>query len=104
MSAFTYKDDNWKVFSNVNNGTVLNALKTKEEHKNKLFNFLHNTLGVMNFTSKSGQIFYEIKETDLGFEALTKDISNARKIFKDNVIIEKASLEDIMIYTVRGNA
>ena len=48
--------------------------------------------------------FVSVKETDLGFEALTKDISNARKIFKDNVIIEKASLEDIMIYTVRGNA
>lgn len=70
MGTFTYKDNNWKVFSNVNNGTVLNALKTKEEHRNKLFNFLHNTLGIMNFTSKSGQIFYEIKETDLGYSML----------------------------------
>jgi len=47
--------------------------------------------------------FVSIKETDLGFEALTKDISKARKIFKDSAIIEKASLEDIMVYTVRGN-
>ena len=48
--------------------------------------------------------FVSIKETSVGFEALTKDIINARKVFKDNCIIERASLEDIMLYTVRGNA
>lgn len=47
--------------------------------------------------------FVSIKETSFGFEALTKDISKARKIFKDRANIERASLEDIMIYTVRGN-
>ncbi|MBK5241173.1 ABC transporter ATP-binding protein [Clostridium sp.] len=47
--------------------------------------------------------FVSIKETDFGFEALTRDINKARKIFKGNGIIEKASLEDIMVYTVRGN-
>ncbi len=44
-----------------------------------------------------------IKETNFGFEALTKDINSARKIFKDGGLIEKASLEDIMVYSVRGN-
>jgi ABC-2 type transport system ATP-binding protein len=47
--------------------------------------------------------FVSIKETDFGFEALTKDIKKARNIFKGKGIIEKASLEDIMVYTVRGN-
>jgi len=47
--------------------------------------------------------FVSIKETSFGFVALTKDIIKARKIFKGNCIIEKASLEDIMVYTVRGN-
>ncbi|MFT5873286.1 MAG: ABC-2 type transport system ATP-binding protein [Clostridium sp.] len=47
--------------------------------------------------------FVSVKETNFGFEALTKDISKARKIFKGKGIIEKASLEDIMVYTVRGN-
>jgi ABC-2 type transport system ATP-binding protein len=47
--------------------------------------------------------FVSIKETDFGFEALTKDIVKARKIFNGKSIIEKASLEDIMVYTVRGN-
>jgi len=47
--------------------------------------------------------FVSIKETNFGFEALTKDIIKARKIFSGKGIIEKASLEDIMVYTVRGN-
>jgi ABC-2 type transport system ATP-binding protein len=47
--------------------------------------------------------FVSIKETNFGFEALTKNISKARKIFKGKSIIERASLEDIMVYTVRGN-
>ncbi|MEK6266792.1 MAG: sodium ABC transporter ATP-binding protein, partial [Clostridium sp.] len=47
--------------------------------------------------------FVSIKETNFGFEALTKDILKARKIFNGKGIIEKASLEDIMVYTVRGN-
>lgn len=47
--------------------------------------------------------FVSIKETSFGFEALTKDINKARKILNGKGIIEKASLEDIMVYTVRGN-
>ncbi|MGH4121342.1 MAG: ABC transporter ATP-binding protein [Clostridium sp.] len=47
--------------------------------------------------------FVSIKETNCGFQALTKDITKARKIFKDKAIIERASLEEIMVYTVRGN-
>jgi len=47
--------------------------------------------------------FVSIKESGFGFEALTKDINSARKIFKDKAIIERASLDEIMVYTVRGN-
>ncbi|MBU3155590.1 ABC transporter ATP-binding protein [Clostridium estertheticum] len=47
--------------------------------------------------------FVSVKENSFGFEALTKDITKAREIFKGRGIIEKASLEDIMVYTVRGN-
>lgn len=67
MGVFTYNDVNWKVYSNVNNGTVLNILNAKEEHRSNLFGFLHNTLGIMNYTNKSGPIFYEIKETEFGY-------------------------------------
>ncbi|WP_298846778.1 ABC transporter ATP-binding protein [Clostridium sp.] len=48
--------------------------------------------------------FVSIKENSFGFEALTKDVTKARKIFKGRGIVEKASIEDIMVYTVRGNA
>lgn len=67
MNVFTYNDVNWKVYSNVNNGTVLNTLNAKEEHRSNLYGFLHNTLGIMNYTSKNGEIFYEIKETNFGY-------------------------------------
>lgn len=45
--------------------------------------------------------FVSVKENSFGFEALTKDITKARKIFKGRGIVEKASIEDIMVYTVR---
>lgn len=38
-----------------------------------------------------------------GFEALTSQSANIQKAFKDRVIIDKASLDDIVLYTVRGN-
>jgi len=47
--------------------------------------------------------FVSIKESSFGFEALTNDIVKARKIFNGKGIIERASLEDIMVYTVRGS-
>ncbi|QZY55081.1 ABC transporter ATP-binding protein [Crassaminicella profunda] len=47
--------------------------------------------------------FVGIKQNNFGFEGLTKDIKKARQIFKDSVVIEKPSLEDIMLYTIRGN-
>ena len=45
--------------------------------------------------------FIGIRETSVGFEALTDNADNIRKLFKSNVLIEKATLEDIMFYTVR---
>lgn len=51
--------------------------------------------------SKSRKEFIGIREINVGFEALTDNKDNIKKIFKDKVIIEKPSLEDIMFYTVR---
>lgn len=51
--------------------------------------------------SKSRKEFIGIRETNVGFEALMDNKDNIKKIFKDKVIIEKPSLEDIMFYTVR---
>lgn len=45
--------------------------------------------------------FLGIRETNVGFEALTKDKDRIKRLFRDKVLIEKPSLEDIMFYTVR---
>jgi ABC-2 type transport system ATP-binding protein len=44
-----------------------------------------------------------IRETASGFEALTDNKDKARILFNENCKIEKASLEDIMVYTIRGD-
>lgn len=45
--------------------------------------------------------FIGIRETNVGFEALTDDRDKIQRLFEDKVLIEKPSLEDIMFYTVR---
>lgn len=45
--------------------------------------------------------FIGLRETSVGFEGLTDNIDNIKKIFKDEVLIERATLEDIMVYTAR---
>ncbi|SHI96398.1 ABC transporter ATP-binding protein [Lutispora thermophila] len=45
--------------------------------------------------------FIGIKENQFGFEALVKDKNQAQKAYKDKIIIEKPSLEDIMLYYTR---
>ncbi|HZK33500.1 MAG TPA: ABC transporter ATP-binding protein [Tissierellaceae bacterium] len=45
--------------------------------------------------------FLGIRETNVGFEALTKNQDKIIRLFKEQVIIEQPSLEDIMFYTVR---
>ncbi|WP_102401323.1 ABC transporter ATP-binding protein [Haloimpatiens massiliensis] len=46
--------------------------------------------------------FIGIKENSFGFEGITKDKEGARRKYGDKIIIEKPSLEDIMLYTVKG--
>lgn len=45
--------------------------------------------------------FIGLRETRVGFEGLTDDAYKIRELFGDMVLIEKATLEDIMVYTVR---
>ncbi|MCD2348316.1 ABC transporter ATP-binding protein [Clostridium guangxiense] len=46
--------------------------------------------------------FISINENAFGFEALTNNTKNIKRLFRNDVLIEKANLEDIMVYTVRG--
>ncbi len=47
--------------------------------------------------------FAGIRQHRYGFEALIGDAARARQLFGNEVAIEKPSLEDIMIFMVRGN-
>jgi ABC-2 type transport system ATP-binding protein len=48
------------------------------------------------------QLFVSSKTSNVGFEALTDSIPEVEALLGSNVLIEKASLEDIMFYTKRG--
>ncbi|WP_055105648.1 ABC transporter ATP-binding protein [Paenibacillus ihumii] len=50
------------------------------------------------------QYFLSITRTDSGFEALTSDYKAVQALFGNEVIIEKASLEEIMYYSRGGKA
>lgn len=46
--------------------------------------------------------FIGIRENSFGFEGLTSNALKVKKLFKNNVLIEKPSLDDILVYTVKG--
>ncbi|MBM7542781.1 ATP-binding cassette domain-containing protein [Amphibacillus cookii] len=46
--------------------------------------------------------FVHIRRASTGFEALTDNSNDVKQIFGDNVVIERASLEDIMYYLKGG--
>ena len=43
-----------------------------------------------------------LRMSPYGFEGLTDNVRNANQIFQGKALVEKASLEDIMLYTVKG--
>lgn len=45
--------------------------------------------------------FITVRENAFGFEALTNNTNKVKRTFGDRIMIEKPSLEDIMVYTVR---
>lgn len=53
--------------------------------------------------SDTKKLFVSVRENNYGFEALTNEIQNVKNEFKDKVVIEKPSLDDIMVYTVKGD-
>lgn len=59
--------------------------------------------GEMNLLDRdTEQEFIGIRKSNHGFEALTTNKQRTLKIFGDTVILEKPTLEDIMLYTKKG--
>ncbi len=52
---------------------------------------------------KTRKQFIGIKENQFGFEGLVEDKEEIKKIFKEDIVIERASLEEIMLYCTRRN-
>ncbi|KAB8126252.1 ABC transporter ATP-binding protein [Gracilibacillus oryzae] len=52
--------------------------------------------------SDTEQEFISVRKSNHGFEALTINKQHTKKIFGDTVILEKPTLEDIMLYTKKG--
>jgi ABC-2 type transport system ATP-binding protein len=48
------------------------------------------------------QEFVGLRESKFGFVGLARDAAEARRLFGGRAIIEKPTLEDIMLFTVRG--
>ncbi|WP_341473343.1 ABC transporter ATP-binding protein [Clostridium estertheticum] len=53
-------------------------------------------------TANTKQEFIGINESSFGFEALTDNTERIKKVIGKDILIERASLEDIMVYTVKG--
>ncbi|MEG0671409.1 ABC transporter ATP-binding protein [Clostridium sp.] len=59
--------------------------------------------GDKNLLSDEDKILlYGLRNTDYGFEGLTKDVGVFTKRFKGKLIVEKPSLEEVMIFINRG--
>lgn len=48
------------------------------------------------------ELFVSVKSHEFGFEALSARKREVKELLGDSVVIEKPTLEDIMIYTTRG--
>ncbi|WMM25134.1 ABC transporter ATP-binding protein [Tissierella sp. MB52-C2] len=46
--------------------------------------------------------FLGLRETKVGFEGLVENPQRLKKLFGNEILIEKPTLEDIMVYSVRG--
>ena len=73
------------------------------ETKESIRDCYRKVTGPLNkLTEKARNLCIGIRETKDSFEALTNSENEMRSIFNDGVKIEFASLEDIMVHTLRG--
>ena len=81
----------------INKGSIVFS-KTKDDIMES-YGIVKGGLELLNGSSRKE--FLGIRENAFGFEALTDDQNKVKKLFGDKVVIEKPSLEDIMVYMVR---
>ncbi|WBW95738.1 ABC transporter ATP-binding protein [Oceanirhabdus sp. W0125-5] len=82
----------------INNGKLVFS-KEKDEIMES-YSLVRGGKDILNSSLKND--FISIKENSFGFEGLTTKSREIQRTFKEKVVIEKASLEDIMLYTIGG--
>ncbi len=81
----------------INNGNIVFS-KPKDE---VLENYAIVKGGTNLLDSNNRKKFIGLRETKVGFEGLVDNVDEMKNFFGDSVLIEKPSLEDIMVYSVR---
>ncbi|MFA5575708.1 MAG: ABC transporter ATP-binding protein [Tissierellaceae bacterium] len=81
----------------INDGEILFS-----EAKDKILDSYRIVKGSTKMLEGNRDKFIGLRETDVGFEGLTNNINQIESSFNNDVLIEKASLEDIMVYSIRG--
>jgi len=81
----------------INNGEVI--FSTAKDDILENYGLVKGPSELINADNKG--VFIGLREYGFGFEALVKDKRQARKVFGDKILVEKPTLEDIMVYYTR---
>jgi len=81
----------------INNGEVI--FSTAKDDILENYGLAKGPNELINADNKG--VFIGLREYGFGFEALVKDKRQARKVFGDKILVEKPTLEDIMVYYTR---
>ena len=82
----------------INHGEI--AMSAPKDDILEKYGVVKGSNDLLNEESK--RLFVGVKTNQFGFEGLVRDKEKAHRHFKERAIIEKPTLEDIMLYTVRG--
>lgn len=81
----------------IHEGQIVLSLEKDELLNN--YGLIKGSKDVLNKDSRKD--FINVKENQFGFEALVKDKNHMKKIYGDKILIERPTLEDIMLYYTR---
>ncbi|KOA21399.1 ABC transporter ATP-binding protein YtrB [Clostridium homopropionicum DSM 5847] len=82
----------------INNGNIVFSMPKDDILDN--YGIVKGSNELLDYNTKKE--FIGIHQNSFGFEALTDNIQKIRRQFSSNVLIERPTLEDIMVYSVRG--
>lgn len=83
----------------INKGNIVFS-KSKEEILDN-YAIVKGDKNILNTHLK--EKFIGIKENAFGFEALTDDVNEIQNLFGDSILIDSASLDDIMVFTSKNS-